>query len=54
MSAKNKKDELNALDQSAAEAEAKEREYLENDELVPEIPEDYEDSFSDILNTYDG
>ena len=53
MSAKNKKDELKAVDQSAAEAEAKEREYLENDELVPEIAEDYEDSFSDILNTYD-
>ncbi|MBE7070036.1 MAG: bifunctional (p)ppGpp synthetase/guanosine-3',5'-bis(diphosphate) 3'-pyrophosphohydrolase [Ruminococcaceae bacterium] len=54
MSAKNKKDELNTLDQSAAEAEEKERAYLENDELIPEIADDYEESFSDILNTYDG
>ena len=54
MSAKNKKDEPNAIDQSAAEAEAKEREYLENDELVPEIAEDYEETFSDILSSYDG
>ena len=53
MSAKRNKDELNAVDQVAAEAEAKEREYLENDELIPEIAEEYEESFSDILSTYD-
>ena len=53
MSAKNK-EELNAIDANAAEAEAKEREFLENDEIVPEIPEEYEESFDDILNTYDG
>ncbi|MBR5180640.1 MAG: bifunctional (p)ppGpp synthetase/guanosine-3',5'-bis(diphosphate) 3'-pyrophosphohydrolase [Clostridiales bacterium] len=53
MSAKNNKDELNALDQAAAEAEAKEREFLANDDLIPEIADDYEDSFVDILNSYD-
>ena len=53
MSAKNK-EELNAIDANAAEAEAKEREFLENDAIVPEIPEEYEESFDDILNTYDG
>ncbi len=53
MSAKNNKDELNALDRAAAEEEAKEREFLQNDELIPEIPDDYEDSFVDILNSYD-
>ncbi len=53
MSAKRNKDELNALEQAAAEAEAKERAYLEDDGQVPEIPEEYEDSFSDILNSYD-
>ena len=53
MSAKNNKDELNALDRAAAEEEAKEREFLQNDELIPEIPNDYEDSFVDILNSYD-
>ena len=53
MSAKNNKDELSALDRAAAEEEAKEREFLQNDELIPEIPDDYEDSFVDILNSYD-
>ena len=48
MSAKNNKDELNALDQAAAEAEAKEREFLANDDLIPEIADDYEDSFVDM------
>ena len=54
MSAKANKDELNKLDQAASEAEAKEREYLENDDAPVEIPEEYEESFVDILNTYDG
>ena len=53
MSAKSNKDELNALDRTAAEAEAKEREFLENDDLIPEIPEEYEESFYDIINAYD-
>ena len=51
MSAKANKDELNKLDQAASEAEAKEREYLENDDAPVEIPEEYEESFVDILNT---
>ena len=53
MSAKNNREEQSALDRTAAEAEAKEREFLQNDALIPEIPEEYEESFTDILNTYD-
>ena len=52
MSAKNK-DGQNALDLLAAEEEAKEREFLIDDEAIPEIAEEYEESFTDIINSYD-